>query len=78
MGREASQAQDLREMLLQNHPWVHSILLMPPWEELVLTPSRVLSIVQPPVEASSPEPKRSRMEVRPALSFSDEDKVATL
>ncbi|XP_075674840.1 uncharacterized protein LOC142644036 [Castanea sativa] len=36
---------------------------------------RVLSVAQPLVEDSSPEPKRSKMEIRPVLSFSDEDKV---
>ncbi|XP_075670260.1 uncharacterized protein LOC142640034 [Castanea sativa] len=41
-------------------------------------PSKVLSIAQPLTEDSSPEPKRSRMEVRLALSFSDEDKVETV
>ncbi|XP_075640448.1 uncharacterized protein LOC142612217 [Castanea sativa] len=41
-------------------------------------PSRVLSIAQPLAKDSSPEPKRSRVEVRPVLSFSDEDKFGTL
>ena len=40
-------------------------------------PSRVLSIAQPCLEDSSSELKRSRVGVRPALSFSDEDKVGT-
>ncbi|XP_075665389.1 uncharacterized protein LOC142635058 [Castanea sativa] len=39
---------------------------------------RVLSIAQPPVETSYPKPKRSRMEVQPALSFSENDKASTL
>ena len=41
-------------------------------------PSRVLSIAQPFAEDLRPNSKRSRTEVRPALSFSDEDKVGTL
>ena len=41
-------------------------------------PSSVLSIAQPFVEDLRPNSKRSRTEVRPALSFSDEDKVGTL
>ena len=41
-------------------------------------PSRVMSIALPSAEGSSPDPKRSRMKVRLALSFSDEDKVGTL
>ena len=41
-------------------------------------PSRVMSMARPPTDGSSPDSKRSRVEVRPALSFSDEDKVGTL
>ena len=41
-------------------------------------PSKVMSVAQPPIEDSKPEPKRARVEVRPALSFSDEDKVGTI
>ena len=41
-------------------------------------PSKVMSIALPSAEGSSPDPKRSRMEVQPTLSFSDEDKVGTL
>ena len=35
-------------------------------------------MARPPTDDSSPDSKRSRVEVRPALSFSDEDKVETL
>ena len=35
-------------------------------------------MARPPLDGSSPDQKRSRVEVRPALSFSDEDKVGTL
>ena len=35
-------------------------------------------VAQPSVEDSSPDPKRSKMEVWLTLSFSDEDKVRTL
>ncbi|XP_075633625.1 uncharacterized protein LOC142606108 [Castanea sativa] len=41
-------------------------------------PSRILSIAQPLVKDSSPKLNRGRMEVRPTLSFSDEDEVSTL
>ena len=41
-------------------------------------PSKVMSVAQPPAEDSNPEPKRARLEIRPALSFSDEDKVGTI
>ena len=41
-------------------------------------PSRVMFIARPLVEDSNPEPKRAKMEVRLALSFSDEDKVGTI
>ena len=41
-------------------------------------PSRVLSIARPHAEDFTPEPKRARMEVRPMLSFSNEDKVRTI
>ncbi|XP_075654953.1 uncharacterized protein LOC142625138 [Castanea sativa] len=37
-----------------------------------------MSIARPLTEDSSPESKRSKVEVRPVLSFSDEDKVGTL
>ena len=35
-------------------------------------------MVRPHAKDSSPEPKKGRMEVRPTLSVSDEDKVGTL
>ena len=41
-------------------------------------PSRVMFVARPPANGSSPDPKRSKVEIRPALSFSDEDKVKTL
>ena len=41
-------------------------------------PSQVMSVARPPTEDSSHEPKRARMEIQPALSFSDEDKVGTI
>ena len=37
-----------------------------------------MSIARPSTNGLSPDPKKSRMEVRLALSFSDEDKVGTL
>ena len=37
-----------------------------------------MSIAQPSIEDSNSEPKRVRMEIRLALSFSDEDKVGTI
>ena len=37
-----------------------------------------MSVAQPLTEGSNPEPKRAKMEVRPALSFLDEDKVGTI
>ena len=41
-------------------------------------PSRVMSVARSPAEDSNPEPKRAKMEVRPALSFSNEDNVRTI
>ncbi|XP_050248918.1 uncharacterized protein LOC126696182 [Quercus robur] len=41
-------------------------------------PSRVMFIDQPFLEILILDPKRSRMEVQPTLSFSDKDKVGTL
>jgi len=35
-------------------------------------------VVWPFVDSSSPDSKRSRIKVRPTLSFSNEDKVGTL
>nr|XP_023871968.1 uncharacterized protein LOC111984572 [Quercus suber] len=41
-------------------------------------PFRVMSVAQPPTEDSNLELKRTRKEIPPALSFSDEDKVGTI
>ena len=41
-------------------------------------PSKVMSVTRPHVEDSNHEPKRARMEIQIALSFSDEDKVGTI
>ena len=41
-------------------------------------PFRVISIAQPYAKDLTPDLKRGRMEVRLALSFSNEDKVGTL
>ena len=41
-------------------------------------PSGMMSVARPFAKDSSLDPKRGRMEVWPALSFSDEDKVGTL
>ena len=41
-------------------------------------PSWVLSIARPHLEDSTPQLKKAKIEVRPALSFSDEDKVDTI
>ena len=37
-----------------------------------------MSIAQVSVEESNSEPKRARVEIRPALSFLDEDKIGTI
>ena len=41
-------------------------------------PSKVMFVARPPTKDTNPELKRGRMEVRPALSFSNEDKIRTL
>ena len=41
-------------------------------------PSRVMFVARPPAEDSRPEPKRARVETRPTMSFSEEDKVGTI
>ena len=41
-------------------------------------PSRVMSVAQLHAEDSNFEPKRIRVEIRPALSFSNKDKVGTI
>ena len=41
-------------------------------------PSRVMFVARPPAEDSRPEPKRARVENRPTMSFSEEDKVGTI
>ena len=40
--------------------------------------SRVMFVAQPLTKDSNLESKRAKMEVRPVLSFSDEDKVGTI
>ena len=40
-------------------------------------PSRVMSIARPHAEDLIPDSQRGRVEVRPAPSFSNEDKVGT-
>ena len=37
-----------------------------------------MSVTRPPADGLSPDLNRSKVEVQPALSFSDEDKVGTL
>nr|XP_023894889.1 uncharacterized protein LOC112006808 [Quercus suber] len=41
-------------------------------------PSRVMSVARLLAEDFNSEPKKARMEIRPALSFSDEDKIGTI
>ena len=41
-------------------------------------PSRVMSIAWLPIENSNSESKKARVEIRPMLSFSDEDKIGTI
>ena len=43
-----------------------------------LQPSRVMSVARPIAEDVNLVPTRARVEVRPVLSFSDEDKVGTI
>ena len=37
-----------------------------------------MSVAQFPVESNNPKPKRARVEIRPVLGFSDEDKIGTI
>ena len=41
-------------------------------------PSMVMFVARPLAKDSNPKSKRARMEIRPALSISDEDKVGTI
>ena len=41
-------------------------------------PTRVMSIARSPAEDPNSEPKKARLEIRPSLSFSDEDKIGTI
>ena len=41
-------------------------------------PSRVMSMVWLPVEDSSLEPKRAKMDIQRILEFSDDDKIRTI
>ena len=40
--------------------------------------SRVMSVARSLAKNSNSEPKRARLEIRPSLSFSDEDKIGTI
>ena len=41
-------------------------------------PSRVMSVARLSAEDPNSEPKRARVKIRPALSFSDEEKMGTI
>ena len=41
-------------------------------------PSRVMYVAQPSAEDDNLEPKRARMDIQPAISFSNEDKIGTI
>ena len=41
-------------------------------------PSRVMFVAWLSAEDNNPEPKRARMDIQPALSFLDEDKIGTI
>ena len=41
-------------------------------------PSRVMSVTRLPVEDSSSEPKRVRIDIQTVLEFSDKDKIGTI
>ena len=41
-------------------------------------PARVMSMAKSPSEDPNSKPKRARLEIRPSLSFSDEDKIGTI
>ena len=41
-------------------------------------PSRVMSVARFPAESNDPNLKRARVEIRPVLGFSDEDKIKTI
>ena len=41
-------------------------------------PSRVMSMARLSAEDTNPKPKRARVDIRPALSFSNEDKIGTI
>ena len=38
----------------------------------------MMSVTRPPIEDINSEPKKATMEIRPVLSFSNEDKVGTI
>ena len=40
--------------------------------------SRVMSVARLSVKSNNPKPKRARVEIRPVLGFSDEDKIGTI
>ena len=41
-------------------------------------PARVISVARSPAEDPNSEPKRAKLEIRPSLSFLDEDKIRTI
>ena len=41
-------------------------------------PSRVMFVARLPIEDSNSEPKKARVELQPAQSFLDEDKIGTI
>ena len=41
-------------------------------------PSKVMSVAWLSIEDTNPKPKRARVDIQSALSFSDEDKIGTI
>ena len=65
-------------MLSQRPPLGTISVILPAPRRTDSQPSRVMFVARPPTDGFSPNPKRSRVEVQLALSFSYEDKVGTL
>ena len=77
MGKETIQGEGLREMPLQGPLWVQlmsSLLLLGTSSHL----SRVMSVTRRSADDSNSEPKRARVEIQSALSFSVEEKIGTI
>ena len=77
--RQGDQARSGAQGNASSRPFLGTInIIFTALERTSSHPFKVMSVAWPPTEDSNSEPKRARVEIRPTLIFSDEDKVGTI